>query len=83
MNYRISFMVGISDNAQTNMEQLAHRYSTILIRLFNDIILKRFTDAAIVGLDVVPLQYRQGDTETDGTMLFQAPTIVIEVPVVF
>ena len=79
VNYKVSFAICIQETGRQDMTKLIHRYITILIKLFNAIIVKEYSSCQIVEINTVPFEL---DTD-NGTRKFEAPMISIEVPIAF
>ena len=77
INYSLTFLVGIQENATGNMVQLSHRYLTLLVKLFSEKILPKFTVSSIIEVDV--LTYYREDVEEK----FASPSITINIPIAF
>ena len=78
IKYRVNFAVCINETARNNMEKLIHRYITILIRLFNDKIVREYDSCQIIATNTIPFEVADGDEYRK----YEAPMITIEVPII-
>lgn len=79
VNYKVNFAVCIHETGECDMEKRIHRYITILIRMFNDKIVKEYDSCSITGTNTVPFEK---EVEQGEYRKFEAPMITIDVPII-